>query len=312
VKFAVVCMASGVLAIGIGHVVEDLTGQLNIIVGKLANLSIVDTENFGFLGGAKGKTGDEVHDEEDEAGSEERVETARDGIRELVTELDPVAVDPSTWNLGETIEMSNVVGSEEGSEDVANKTTNGVLGKDIEGIINTKDELELGSVVGTCGTDNTVNDGSPGWNVTGTRSNSDESGNDTRAETNSRPLAFKTVIKNTPSDASNACSQVGDNSGHDSAHVGCESGTSIETEPSNPEENGTDDNVCYVVWAVVQSNTSRQHCPNLGLLFRFRSRSCTNTQSRRAACRIRKNLLMSAVSTTFAQHNRVCESGASR
>lgn len=111
---------------------------------------------------------------------------------------------------------------------------------------------ERRTYVSACGTDDTVDDGSPGWDETRTRSDGNEASNNARAETDSGPLALKTVIENTPCDTTNTGSQVGDNSGHNSAHVSSQSGTSVETEPSNPQEDGTDDNVGDVVWAVVQ------------------------------------------------------------
>jgi hypothetical protein len=56
-------------------------------------------------------------------------------------------VEPSTGNNRETIKMCYVVGSEEGSENVADKTTDSVLGEDIERIVNAEDELQLGGVL---------------------------------------------------------------------------------------------------------------------------------------------------------------------
>jgi hypothetical protein len=37
---------------------------------------------------------------------------------------------------------------------------------------------------------------------------------------------------------------------HDSAHVSTESGATVETEPADPEENGSDDNMSNVVRTV--------------------------------------------------------------
>ncbi len=153
-----VMWCTGVLALCVGHVVEHLAGQLNVVICELANLCVVDTEDFGFLAGAKREAWDEVHDEEDEAGSTKGVETAGGRVSKLVTELDPVVVEPASRDLGEAIKMCYVVGSEEGCEDIANETTDGMFSEDIERIINTEDELELGSVVGTCGTDDTIDD----------------------------------------------------------------------------------------------------------------------------------------------------------
>lgn len=188
--------------------------------------------------------------------------------------------------------MRDVVGREESCEDVANETSDGVLGEDIEGVINMEDILEpseavrvcfwmeegggdlLGGIVGTSGTEDTVDDGSPGRNETGTRSNGNETSDDTGAETDSGPLALKTVIENTPCDTTDTGSKVGNNSSHDSAHIGSKSRSSVETEPSNPEENGADDDVGYVMRTVVE--------------------------------------LMGAVTTTLAQHDGVCECSTSR
>jgi len=91
------------LAADIAGVVQHLSRQLNVVVGELADLRIVNAEDFGFLGCAQREPGDEVHDEEDETGAAEGVYHSADGIRELVAELDPVVVEPSAGDLGEAI-----------------------------------------------------------------------------------------------------------------------------------------------------------------------------------------------------------------
>lgn len=201
-----------------------------------------------------------------------------------------MAVEPAAFDDREAVQMRYVVCGEEGGEDVADETANGVLGEDVEGVVDAEDELELGCVlgvlasvsrgeggdtyIGTGGSDDTVDDGRPGWDVTGPGSDGYETGDDTGAETDSGPLAFKTVIQDTPCDTSDAGSQVGNDGCHDGAEVGSESRTCVEAEPSNPQEDGANDDVCHVVGAVVE--------------------------------------LVSAVATTLAQHDRVCESSASR
>jgi hypothetical protein len=143
----IVGMCVRVFALRIRDIIENLPGQLNIIVGKLSNLSIVDTQDLSFLSSTERETWNQVHDEQDDAGTEEGVCTTRDGVRKLVTKLDPVVVEPASRDVGETIQMGYVVGGEEGSEDVANETSNSVLSKDIKSIINTENKLELGGVL---------------------------------------------------------------------------------------------------------------------------------------------------------------------
>jgi hypothetical protein len=236
----------------IGKIVQDLPSQLNVIVSKLANLSVVDTQDLGLLGSAKLQTRDQVEQEENEAGSAKRVDASGHGISELVAELHPVVVDPAAGDLREAVQMSYVICGEEGSQDVADETTDGVLGEDIKSVVDAEHELELGGVVGTCCSDDSVDDCSPGGNESGPGSDGNETGDDARTEADGRPLALKTIIEETPGDASDAGGEVGDYCGHDCAHVGSESGTSIESKPTNPEEDGADDDVCDVVGTIIK------------------------------------------------------------
>jgi hypothetical protein len=80
---------------------------------KLANLHIVDAEDFLFLARTELENGEELSDKveaaEDHARSDKRVCAASNGIGKLVAELDPVMVEPATGDDGETIEMRNIV-----------------------------------------------------------------------------------------------------------------------------------------------------------------------------------------------------------
>lgn len=86
-----------------------LASQLNVIVGKLAELGVVKTKELLLLGDTKGETGNEVQHEQDDAGSDKGVRETGNAICELVTKLDVVVVEPSTWNLTEAIKMCYVV-----------------------------------------------------------------------------------------------------------------------------------------------------------------------------------------------------------
>ena len=85
------------------QVVQDLTRQLHVVVSELANLSIVYTQDLRLLGSAEGEARNQVHEEEDQAGSAERVDAAGGGVCELVAELDPVVVEPAAGDHGEAI-----------------------------------------------------------------------------------------------------------------------------------------------------------------------------------------------------------------
>jgi len=140
-------VSSRVLARSIIDIIQNLPSQLNVIISELSNLGIIDTKDLGFLRGAQGQAGDQVHDEEDDAGAEEGVCCTGDGVGDLVAELNPVLVEPAAVDVGEAVEMRYVVSGEEGCEDVADESTDGVLGKDIEGVVDAEDELELSGIL---------------------------------------------------------------------------------------------------------------------------------------------------------------------
>ena len=89
---------------------------LNKVVCEFADLSFIDTLNFGFLRCAERQTGDQVHDEQDDASDTERVTETSHAIAELVRKLDPVMVEPASRNHSDTIESGNVIGSEQTTE----------------------------------------------------------------------------------------------------------------------------------------------------------------------------------------------------
>lgn len=148
--------------------------------------------------------------------------------------------------------MEGGIRSKETSEEVSNDTSDTVNSIDIKSIINAHEILELGTVVASSGADNTEDNSGPSRDETRSRSDGDETRNDTRAETDGGPLLFESVVEETPGNTSNRSCQVGDNTGHDGAEVSTQSRTSVESEPSDPEKHSTDDNMGDIVRTVVE------------------------------------------------------------
>jgi hypothetical protein len=217
----------------------NVAGKLNVIVlvilaiiqsgwpgktyGKLANLHIVNTKNLLLFAGTELKDREElanaVEAAEDDAGPNEGVGTASDGVSKLVTELDPVLVQPTTIDNSIAIKMSDVVGGEECGQGVAYKSANTVDSKDVECIVASKEVLQLGSIVARDAAADTEYNSGPGRDETGPWGNGYKACNHARAEPDSGPLALKTIVDKAPGDATGACSQVGDDSRHDGAEV---------------------------------------------------------------------------------------------
>jgi hypothetical protein len=72
-----------------------VAGELNVIVGELAELAVIHANLLLGGGGTEGQTGDEVHEEQDDAGEDEGPGEAGEGTGDLVAELDEVAVNPA-------------------------------------------------------------------------------------------------------------------------------------------------------------------------------------------------------------------------
>jgi len=70
----------------------------DIVVCELAHLSVVNTDNLGLLRSTKAEARDKVHAPEDDGSDDKGVAKASARIGELVANLDPVAVDPTTYN----------------------------------------------------------------------------------------------------------------------------------------------------------------------------------------------------------------------
>lgn len=126
-------------------------------------------------------------------------------------------------------------------------------GKDVEGIVNANEELELSGKVTANSTDDTNDEASPRSDETRSRRNRNKSGNGARAEANGAPFLLQTIIEQDPSNTTDRRSQVGDETSHDGANVHAQGGTTVEAEPADPEEHGADDDVCDAVRAVGQA-----------------------------------------------------------
>lgn len=147
--------------------------------------------------------------------------------------------------------------SKDTSEDVANHAADTVDGKDIKTVIDVEDELELGGKVAKDTTADTDDDSSPGLDEASSRGDGNETRDGTRAETDSAPLLLETVIEKSPGNGTARGGKVGHVAGHDGANVHAESRTTVEAEPTDPEEDGAEHDVGDVVRTVGETVVAR-------------------------------------------------------
>lgn len=94
---------------GAGRGAVDVASDLDIVVGELAELAVIETHLLLLRADTQRQARDEVHEEQDHAGQDERVGEPGNAVGDLVAELDPVVVDPAAGNLGGAVEVGNVV-----------------------------------------------------------------------------------------------------------------------------------------------------------------------------------------------------------
>lgn len=80
---------------------------------ELANFNVIDSKNLLLFSGAeledRNKLANSIEGSKDEASQDKRIGHSGDGISQLITDLNPVVVQPSTSNDSIAIKMSYVV-----------------------------------------------------------------------------------------------------------------------------------------------------------------------------------------------------------
>lgn len=145
--------------------------------------------------------------------------------------------------------MGKDLRSKDTGENVANDTANTVDSKDIEGLVDADEELELGGEVAADTADDADDEGTPGGDEASGRGDGNEAGDGAGAEANGGPLTLQAEIEQYPGQGGHGGGELGVVAGHDGADVHAQGGTAVETEPADPEEDGAKDDVGDIVGA---------------------------------------------------------------
>lgn len=76
-----------------------------------------------------------------------------------------MVVEPATIDAGVTVESGDGLAGEECGADVANQAADAVHGKDVKGVVDAKEELDLGGIVGEGSSEDTEDDSGPSGDV---------------------------------------------------------------------------------------------------------------------------------------------------
>lgn len=203
-------------------------------------LVVIHTKKLGLFGGTEVQARNQVDSLGNDGGHDECVSSRGHDIGDLDVKDLPVVVDPAASGASvDTVQADNVVSGEEGVEEETDDATDSVFGPHVERVINSNQELNLGSKVAAYAGNDAKKDAGPGRDEPRGRSGSDKSRDSTGTPTDERPLLSKAVIEKTPGHGGEHGGQAGVPAGHGSTEVGTEGRTTVETQPTEPKEDSS-------------------------------------------------------------------------
>lgn len=158
-----------------------------------------------------------------------------------------VLVDPSSVNDRESIKRGDTRLRKQRSEQVSDESSDSVGGEHIEGLVDPEEELDPRRKVTRDRPNKRHRDRRGCLDESSCGGDDDETDDRSGAEPDGGPLSLETPVEDEPGQSSDRGGEVGDDAGGDGSEVGGEGGSSVEPEPSEPEEDCAEDDVGRVV-----------------------------------------------------------------
>lgn len=122
---------------------EVVTADLDVVVGELAELVVVHTEELGFFRCAQLEAGDLVDDEGEDGADDEGVGGYGDDVGDLLVDRGGLAGDGTSGKaVVDSVESDDVVGTEDSVEEKTPHSSDAVLSEHIERIVDLDPELD--------------------------------------------------------------------------------------------------------------------------------------------------------------------------
>ena len=227
--------------------VEEISADLDVVVGELANLVFVHAHFLGVFVGTELAVGYFVEHKAEEGGDDAAVAGDGADVGNLLVHLFPVVVDPAAGVFGVAIVADDVVCSKDGVEEEAEDAGDAVLGEDVQGVVDLEPDFEDGGEVADASREDAEDDGGPEGDDSRCWSCSNESGNDTRAEADGGPVVCAVEVEQDPGESAKGCAEVGVHDGVDAFQGRGHAGEAVEAEPAEPEQHGADGDEGHVV-----------------------------------------------------------------
>lgn len=124
---------------------------LNKIVSKFTNLYIIDTLLFLIFIHSqfqrRYEPAKQPHSDQNKIGHDKAPGKTAHSIGELDPQLDPVSVQPSTFDHCNTIKMSNIISRKDACQQLANEASDRMDSEDIQGVIRFQPVFEMYSEI---------------------------------------------------------------------------------------------------------------------------------------------------------------------
>ena len=150
---------------------QIITADLDVIVGKLAQLVVVETEELGFFRSAQVEAGDVVDDVGDDGGHDEGVAGGSDDVGDLDVHLTEIAIDPAAVDDAgvDAVKADDVVGAEERVEEETEYAGNSVFSEHVEGVVDSEEEFDWKEESGKIGFVRSLGESTYSWSHNCTR-----------------------------------------------------------------------------------------------------------------------------------------------
>lgn len=122
---------------------KEVSADLDVVIREFAVLIVIHTKELSLFRGTELQSRNEVDDLSNDGRHDEGISGGSDNGSDLPANNDVVSIHEATCSTGvDAVEANDGATGEKSIEDEANDTTDTVLGKDIERVVNSNKELD--------------------------------------------------------------------------------------------------------------------------------------------------------------------------
>lgn len=224
-----------------------LLGDFPIADVLLKELVHVQAALLHLVRDAEMKTRDVLQDKKQGQGNHKRVRGDGSNLGELSANLDTDTINAARGD-GSAIKGGDGLRSKDTGKERSGHTSDAMELEDIHSLVDVQPLVDVVTEGANDGGEETDDSGQPRANVTGSRSNTHKSSDDTLTGTNNTEATLVLdVVDEHPADGTSRGSRIGVESGQHGTDAAVQRRTAVEAEPSEVDENGAQEDKSNVV-----------------------------------------------------------------